>query len=192
MSQGVNRQPKEDPGSQEPLTVGQGIYEWAESLVMAIVCVVLIFTFVARLAGVSGVSMMPTLHDKDWVLVNELSGRYHNGDIVVVLKPTSRNEPLIKRVIATEGQMVDINFDTGEVRVDGELLEEPYINEETHRKADMIFPKKVPDGHVFVMGDNRNNSWDSRDTEIGMIDNRYILGKVSFRMLPAARFGMLK
>lgn len=182
---------REEPEAEQALSFGENLFDWAESLVVAVIWVVLVFVFVARLAGVRGESMEPTLDNNDWVLVNQLSGRYERGDIVVVLKPTSRNEPLIKRVIAVGGETIDIDFNSGIVTVDGRVLDEPYTFEQTYRSFDMQFPQTVPEGHVFVMGDNRNNSWDSRDSEVGMVDSRYVLGKVPLRVSPLSAFGII-
>ena len=112
--------------------------------------------------------------------------RYANiGDIIVASKDSFKDgEPIIKRVIATEGQTVDIDFTAGIVYVDGEALVEPYINTPTTLKEGNEFPLTVSEGCVFVMGDNRNDSWDSRSIQIGQIDCREILGRVLFLALP--------
>ena len=104
--------------------------------------------------------------------------------IYVITQPNSLHEPLIKRVIAVGGDTVDIDFVEGTVTVNGEVLSEPYINEATHRMSDVAFPITVPEGKVFVMGDNRNESLDSRSTTVGFIDTRYILGVAEFRFYP--------
>ncbi len=167
------------------------IFEWVETLVMAVVCVVLLFTLVARTSQVIGVSMVPTLHEKDMLMVSRLLYQPHYGDIVVITKPNYLHEPIIKRVIATEGQEVNIDFEQGVVFVNGIALDEQYINEPTHRSYDVSFPLIVPKGQVFVLGDNRNHSLDSRATDIGLIDQNYILGKAFMRFLPFASFGGL-
>lgn len=165
------------------------IYDWLGSVVVAIVILFLLFTFVFRPTSVDGFSMVPTLNDKDWLLtVHEKE--YSYGDIVVVTQPNIFNEPLIKRIIATEGQTVDIDFDTGDVKIDGKLLTESYIAEPTRRAEGMVFPTKVPDGCVFVMGDNRMHSTDSRSPDVGFIDVRYILGKAKFRLIPFGSFNI--
>ncbi len=178
-----------EPQEELPRALLREVYDWVEAGMMAVVCVVLLFTFVVRLAGVEGDSMLPTLHHQDRLLITRLGMPARQGDIVVVTKPTSRGEPLIKRVIATEGQMVYIDFSSQTVMVDGKELEEPYIAEPTALRYDMEFPQKVPEGCVFILGDNRNNSWDSRDWEVGMVDQRYILGKVVYRILPYDQMG---
>ncbi len=162
------------------------LYDWVEAAMTAVLCVVLLFTFVMRLAGVDGDSMMPTLHDEDRLLISRLGYEPRQGDIVVITKPTRRDEPLVKRVVATGGQTVYIDFGTGRVIVDN--VEQEGFGP-TNLQYDMEFPQTVPEGHVFVLGDNRNNSWDSRDTGVGMVDERYILGKVLYRVWPHGDMG---
>lgn len=166
------------------------VYDWVEAAMMAVVCVVLIFTLVVRLTGVDGDSMLPTLENKDRLLITRLGHSPQQGDMVVVTKPNRRGEPLVKRVIATGGQTVEIDFKAHTVSVDGVELEEPYIAEPTALYYDMTFPQTVPEGSLFLMGDNRNNSWDSRDSEVGMVDERYVMGKVIYRLLPYNRMGV--
>lgn len=166
------------------------VYEWVEWGAGIIIFVVLLLTFVIRTVTVFGPSMEPTLHERNGLLTTRLGGAPKNGQIVAIVQPNAINEPLIKRVIATGGQTVDIDFDTGEVSVDGTVLEEPYINDYTYLSYDMTFPQTVPEGCVFVMGDNRNHSLDSRSSIVGMIDNRYILGKILFRFAPLDRIGV--
>lgn len=165
------------------------LYEWASSLVTAVVVMITIFAFGARTTQVSGISMLPTLSHGDMLVISRVGMAPAYGDVVVITKPTSAEETLIKRVIATEGQTVDIDFDAGIVYVDGLALDEPYINMPTTRQLDLDFPQTVPKGSVFVMGDNRSYSLDSRSSGVGMIDTRYILGRVLFRFLPTDRFG---
>lgn len=138
------------------------LYEWIESAVLAVVFVILLFTFGARTSVVSGSSMIDTLHDGDMLFISRWGFSADQGDIVVVTKPYEDNEPIIKRIVATEGQRVDIDFVEGIVYVNGEALDEPYTHTPTNRHYDMEFPLTVPEGHVFVMGDNRNGSYDSR------------------------------
>ncbi len=159
------------------------IYDLFGSVVTALVLIFIVFTFVCRPASVVGTSMVPTLQDGDW-LVTMPRSEYNYGDIVIITQPNVFNEPIVKRIIATEGQTVDINFVSGQVFVDGQELDEPYIAELTKRSADVTFPLIVPEGKVFVMGDNRMHSTDSRSTDIGFIDTRYILGRAMFRVLP--------
>ena len=163
------------------------IFDLCGSVATAIIIIFVVFTFICRPTSVVGDSMVPTLHNGDWLITMPKS-EYVYGDIVVVTQPNVHNEPRIKRVIATEGQTVDINFASGQVFVNGVELNEPYINEETHTSSDVTFPLIVPEGKVFVMGDNRNRSSDSRSSGVGFIDTRYILGKAQLRVLPFGEF----
>ena len=167
---------------------GRDLYEWVQALVCSVLAVVLLFTFVVRLIGVDGHSMVPTLQDGDRLLVlNSLwDDDYQYGDIVVLWKDTFMEEPIVKRVIATEGQTVDIDFAAGNVYVDGELLEEDYINEPTYVEEGTEFPLTVPEGSIFVMGDNRNHSSDSRSSDLGTVDTRYVIGRAVFLLFPGA------
>ncbi|WP_262396640.1 signal peptidase I [Zongyangia hominis] len=169
-----------------------GLYEWVETIVAGVVCAVLVFTFVIRMVGVEGVSMQPTLYENDRIFLSNLVPLYKNGDVVVVTKHHIDDRPLVKRIIATEGQTIDIDFEAGKVYLDGVELDEPYIKEATHTKEGTEFPLTVPEGYVFCMGDNRNESMDSRDPRVGLIDTRYILGKAIFRVYPFTSFGFIK
>ena len=165
---------------------GKELYEWVQALVSSVLVVVLIFTFVIRLIGVDGHSMLPTLQHGDRLLVlnSALCGEYAYGDIVIVRKDTFMHQPIVKRVIATEGQTVDIDFTTGSVWVDDQLLDEPYINELTFTYEGLDFPVTLGEGEVFVMGDNRNASDDSRNPLLGPVDERYIIGKAVVLAFP--------
>lgn len=168
------------------------VFEWADAVVSAVIIVILLFTFLFRTIGVEGISMVPTLSDGDRLIVSHLFYQPAQNDIVVIVQPGNETTPaIIKRIIADEGQTVDIDFDLGLVTVDGQVLEEAYINEPTHMKRDVSFPVTVPKGCVFVLGDNRNRSLDSRDSSIGMVDKRYILGKAIFRLFPLPQIGLL-
>ena len=167
---------------------GRELYEWVQALVCSVLAVVILFTFVIRLIGVDGRSMVPTLQHGDRLLVlnSMLYDDYQSGDIVVLRKDTFLKDPIVKRVIATEGQSVDIDFSTGSVYVDGALLKEDYINELTFLEEGTEFPLTVPENSVFVMGDNRNHSSDSRDSRLGTVDERYVIGKAVFLAFPGA------
>ena len=181
-------------GKEEAVNVHKEIYEWIQCLVVALICCVLIFVFVARVIDVVGHSMVPTLQDGDKIVITRLAGEYERGDIVVLRKETFKPDPIVKRIIAVAGQTIDIDFENGIVYVDGEALDEPYVNELTYDTEDFLTyerPVVVPEGCVFVMGDNRNNSTDSRKATIGCVDTRYILGKAIFRILPLSSAGAI-
>lgn len=167
---------------------GRELYEWVQALVCSVLAVVILFTFVIRLIGVDGRSMVPTLQHGDRLLVlnSMLYDDYKHGDIVVLRKETFMRDPIVKRVIATEGQKVDIDFANGCVYVDDELLMEDYINELTFLEEGTEFPLTVPENSVFVMGDNRNHSSDSRDSRLGTVDTRYVIGKAVFLAFPGS------
>lgn len=165
--------------------LGKELYDWMQCLITAMVVCVIVFIFLVRVIDVRGTSMNPTLNNGDKMLVSNLFYTPKAGDVVVFKKNEyDPDRALVKRVIATEGQEINIDFDLGIVYVDGEPIEEDYIMELTHTKIDFIGPKTVPDGCVFVMGDNRNASTDSRKTEIGMVDSRLILGKAYMVIYP--------
>lgn len=165
---------------------GRELYEWVRALVSAVTAVVLVFTFAVRMIGVDGHSMVPTLQNGDRLAVTAglLAGTYRPGDIVVLRKDSFLDEPIVKRVIAVGGQTVDIDFSTGSVFLDGKLLNEPYINELTFREEGTRFPLTVPEGSIFVMGDNRNHSNDSRDARLGTVDTGYVIGRAVFLLYP--------
>lgn len=165
---------------------GSELYEWLRSGVTAVLIIVLTFTFVIRMMGVKGPSMIPTLQDGDRLLVLDalLAGEYRQGDIVIARKQTFSDDPIVKRVIAVGGQEVDIDFGTGTVYVDSVALNEDYINDLTYTYEGTDFPLTVPEGSVFLMGDNRNMSTDSRTPSIGTVDTRYLIGKAVFLAFP--------
>ena len=166
---------------------GRDLYEWVQSLVGSVLVVVAIFTFVIRMMGVDGHSMLNTLQHGDRLLVvnSMLYHDYKSGDIVILRKNgVFDDDPIVKRVIAVEGQTVDIDFTEGIVYVDGEALEEDYIREPTYTAEGTEFPLTVPEGSIFVMGDNRNGSSDSRDYRLGTVDTRYVIGKAAFLIFP--------
>ena len=165
----------------------RGLYEWVQALVCSVLAAVVLFAFGVRVVGVSGGSMRSTLQNGDMLLVVNglLCGEYRRGDIVIAAKPSFEGgEPIVKRVIATEGETVDIDFAAGVVYVDGEPLPEPYIREQTHLEEGTSLPLTVPEGCLFLMGDNRNDSRDSRDPALGAVDSRCIIGRAVFLMLP--------
>lgn len=159
------------------------IYDIVSVLVVAVVTIMVLFTFVFRIVFVDGGSMLPTLHDGDMLVVSAYDSEPEYGQVVIITQDNSFGNPIVKRIIATENQTVDIDFSKGEVFVDGVLLNEPYINNLTTNPEDMTGPVTVPEGHVFVMGDNRQGSTDSRSNMIGLIREEYILGVVKYKVM---------
>lgn len=180
------------PSEKKP-DLWQDILEYLKDACYMIAAVVLVFSFCVRFVIVSGESMYATLYDGDYLLVIDRiwCGELEQGDIVVASMERFRDgAPIVKRIIATEGQTVDIDFREGIVYVDGEALEESYIYELTHLSEGTEFPLTVEEGCLFLMGDNRNDSRDSRDPIIGQVDCREILGRAVFLMLPGTNEGM--
>lgn len=174
----------------------QDLYFWLQALVVALVALILLFTFVGRIITVDGESMLPTLHHKDLLLLRSIAYTPEQGDIIVLTKDFAyyEDQPIVKRVVAVGGQTVRIDYDADKVYVDGVALNEDYILErDIYRSSPSleIDELTVPEGFVFVLGDNRNHSSDSRVAELGAIDNRYILGKAIMILFPFSNFGVL-
>ena len=177
-------------------------YSWKRSVVLylhdliymlGVIMIALVLVF--RVVVVSGPSMYDTLWDGDWLLL--ISNAFYQepefGDIVVVCQDSYNDgEPIVKRVIATEGQTVDIDFDAGVVYVDGIALQEDYTYTPTNMQEGVAFPLTVEEGCIFVLGDNRNRSKDSRSPEIGLVDKREVLGKAFLLMIPGNDGGQLE
>ena len=159
------------------------IYQTVAAAAAAVVILFAVFTFCLRGVGVLGESMEPTLHEGDMLSVSTLAP-VKNGDVVVITQPNEMDKPLVKRVIAHGGQTVDIDYTTGVITVNDAVQKETYIAEQTTAAGDVPMPLTVPDGCYFVLGDNRNNSMDSRFSVIGCIDENYILGVVKLRVFP--------
>ena len=200
--------PEEEEKEVDPL---KDTYEWIHCIIVAVIVCVLVFVLVARVIDVRGSSMIPTLEDGDKIIITRLAGGYNNGDIVVLQKDSFRAEPIVKRVIGTAGQTVKIDFTEGMVSVDGKRLDEPYTFEKTYDSYHIMDPLyydiygidpkddvgedwvrvTVPDGCIFVMGDNRNNSSDSRVSTIAFVDTRDVMGKAVFRLYPLYKLGAI-
>ena len=168
------------------------VLEYLHDVVYILALILVVFTFCMRVVIVSGSSMFSTLVDGDYLLLinRPLCGELERGDIVVAsMERFKDGEPIVKRVIATEGQTVDIDFRAGVVYVDGEALTEDYIHTPTHLSEGMEFPLVVEEGCLFLMGDNRMDSRDSRAPEIGLVDEREILGRAVFLLMPGTGRG---
>lgn len=184
------------------------LFDWLDIIITSMVAVVIIFTFLFRIVTIVGDSMQNTFYSGEKIIITDIFYKPKYGDVIVVSRNANNNakgsntvaEPIIKRVIATGGQYVDIDFKTGKVYVGyslGDMVElnEPYTKTPTNMKADVEFPIYVEEGYVFVLGDNRNDSKDSRFTEIGedgLVNEKYILGKAVMRIFPFDRMGTIK
>lgn len=188
---GQNSDGKKTGGS-EKVDLILSVFEWIELFVFSFSLVLLIMTFAVRHSPVIGSSMAHTLEQNDILLVSGVMYKPNQGDVVVFQSPkVGYKEPLVKRIIAVGGQEINIDFATWTVTVDGQKLDETYVNHEQGNMMfrDIQFPLVIPDGYVFVMGDNRNHSLDSRDSLVGLVDDRYIIGRVIFRVYPFSKLG---
>ncbi len=165
------------------------LLDWFEAILMAVVLMFLVLVFAVRMVNVNGVSMEPTLYEGDQLIVLSAAYKPQHGDIVVVSGENTVGTPIVKRVIGLGGDEVDIDFETGEVSVNGEVLQEDYVSAPTTLAYDVQFPVTVPNGYLFLLGDNRPQSKDSRDSEIGFVDERDLLGEVVWQLFPIEHFG---
>ena len=168
---------------------GQNALDWYEAMIFALMILVAVFSFFFRIIMVNGSSMVPTLYGGDRLVIWAAGYTPDRGDVIVVDGYIDYGKPLVKRIIAKGGDEVDIDFVSGVVSVNGIALDEPYVAQPTYDSFDVEFPITVPEGTVFVLGDNRNASTDSRSSDIGCIDERDIMGKVIFRFSPLDRIG---
>ncbi len=167
----------------------QLVVELVSIIATSLVAIMLIFTFAFRIVGVSGPSMMNTLVNGDWLMVSAFITEPERGDIVIITQPNSFNEPIVKRVIAVGGDTIDIDFETATVSINGKAIDEPYLaTPTTTDEGAWQYPLTLKEGQVFVMGDNREHSSDSRSPDIGLIDENYILGQVLLRFSPISEF----
>ena len=164
------------------------LYDLASIVGTAVIAIMVVFTFFFRFVGVVGPSMQPTLFENDWLAVSAIPREPKAGDVVIITQPNAFDEPIVKRVVATAGQTIDIR--DGLVYIDGERLVETYIAPDVFTEREDLdnYPLTVPEGEVFVLGDNRPHSTDSRSAAVGLIDNDYVLGTVSFRLMPFGKW----
>ena len=182
------------------LRFAEHLFEWMEIFSSALLTVILLFTFIFRMVTVEGPSMRETLHAKDNLIISHLFYTPKQNDIVVIQVPNNPlfSDPIIKRVIAVEGQTIDFDFEYWKVYVDGEEIDEPYINSiagEWMSASNILYeslPITIEPGKIFVMGDNRNNSADSRSASLGQVDVNDVVGRVIFRVFPFNKFGAVK
>lgn len=167
------------------------LLDWSFSIVVALVLALLIRNYVFTLVDVDGSSMTPTLTHGDKLYVNRFMYDPEVGDIIILHPPHSYDTPYVKRIIALEGQVVNINPYQGTVSVDGEILDEPYTTGPLSSGGNLTYPYTVPEGHVFVLGDNRTPGGSSDSRNIGPIPVQNIMGKAIFRILPFKNAGSL-
>ncbi len=188
---------KNNQSGDEGKSMLKEVFEWIQAIVVAVVIAMFLRTFVFTLVNVSGNSMVPTLHNSDKLVVWRLGYEPKTGDIITFRPRGHEDTPYIKRVIATAGQTVDLQYneetDSCDVYVDGKKLDEDYIEAKIDKMhmGNMDFPATVPENCVFAMGDNRNNSKDSRFMEVGMVTTDSIIGHATFRLLPFGDIGKL-
>lgn len=189
-----------DKNSASKQSFAADMFDWIEMIVLSACIVLLIFTFVARPARVDGNSMQETLHDSEMLLISDLFFAPDYGDVIVFQKVNSIHPaPMVKRVIATEGETIDIDFDTWKVTITDADGNTHILDESAYRKlatdarvtSDLEFPITVGEGQLFVMGDNRNHSMDSRSSAVGLVDEEEIIGKVLCRIFPLNKIGSI-
>ncbi len=199
----ISENPEAENANTNPTPLKNGfwkeVFEWVKAIAIALVVAFLLRNYVLTLAKVSGESMEPTLQDSDRLYVNRVAYTPQKGDVIIFEPASDPGRPYIKRVIATEGDTVYIDFETGDVYVNDEIIDEPYINERTHRIGSYINflimsgsysrekPIVIEEGYFWAMGDNRNNSSDSR--EVGPIPADELIGHAIFRFWPINNMG---
>lgn len=164
---------------------GVFLYELSDVFAVAMVIILVVTAFFIRVINVSGSSMEPTLHEADRLVLSSFCYTPERGDIIVSSQPNSKERLLIKRIIAIEGDVINIDWRTGNIMINGEIIEEDFVDDtyfNTLSDSKDKFPMTIPEGYSFVMGDNRLVSWDSRYEEVGLIRNDYIMGSVAFRL----------
>lgn len=166
-------------------------FDWIESIVQAVIIVVFLMSFVFKTVNISGESMLNTLHNNDKVIISLWNYIPKNGDVVVIKRGKKLDSPLIKRIIAIEGQKLNIDFEKGTVTVNNKQIKETYIRERMWLKGDADIPEVIPKGYCFVMGDNRNNSIDSRFQDVDLVPYENIVGKATYIIFPFSRISII-
>lgn len=190
------QEPQAPSDKEEKGSLKLDLFFWVQALAVALVCLILTFSLAGRVIRVVGSSMVPTLHEGDLMLLQSIGYTSKQGDVVVLRKSSFMSDPIVKRVIAVGGQHVSIDYDTNTVTVDGTVLDEPYILEvmqdpNLHHFGTYQSEIDVPEGSIFVMGDNRNNSEDSRFADVGFVPFDLIKGKASLVFWPISQFKTL-
>ena len=195
----LQSEPQKEPQKEAPQETGSfklDLYYWMQALAMALIFLILTFTLLGRVIRVEGSSMLPTLHENDLMLLQSVAYTPKQGDVVVLRKPSLMSVPIVKRVIAVGGQHVKVDYANHCVYVDGVALDEPYINEIMQvpiNSAQLtILEVDVPEGSIYVLGDNRNHSSDSRHENLGTVDTRYVLGRALWVLVPFSHFGAIE
>ena len=189
--------PEQPEPEKEKRPAGAELFEWLQLVMVCVLGAVIAFNLVVRLSVVDGQSMDPTLEHGELMLVWSLGYSPKQGDVVILNKTTADfldEQAIVKRVIALEGQTVDIDYGEGVVYVDGEALEEDYILEEMYLPGSGHMQQthfEVPEDEIFVLGDNRNGSTDSRDERLGTIHEDYVLGRAVAAIWPMEKFGLI-
>ncbi len=175
-----------------PSKANRDFFEWIDALVFCAVAIIFIFLFFFRLVVVQGASMEPNFLEGDRLIIRSVAYTPERGDVVVLDSFSGTGKPLVKRIIALGGDVIDIDPVTAAVTVNGEVIDEPYILGKTTHLDDIGYPFTVSEGSIFVMGDNRENSNDSRSFIIGEVDERSVMGEAVFRIWPFYRFGFIE
>ena len=171
----------------------KGLYDWMQSFVVFLVVIVLLLSFVGQVIGVEQASMSPTLLEGDRMIVRSVFYTPRHNDVVVFARHDFQEGAMVvKRVIGLAGDVIDIDTSSGFVYRNGVALSESFTSGPTNTAGNMTYPFTVPEGHVFVIGDNRNNSLDSRHVSIGAVDEREIIGVVVAVALPFGRAGLVR